>query len=72
MGKEAFSQCPSDSIDYAVMERIALAAGAAGSGTAASANLQAGGLPQGVVIPLSAGWSDVGAWEALWQVLPRR
>jgi mannose-1-phosphate guanylyltransferase/mannose-6-phosphate isomerase len=58
VGKEAFSQCPSDSIDYAVMERIA---GAHGN-TA---------LPAGVVIPLSAGWSDVGAWEALWQVLPK-
>ena len=71
MGKEAFSQCPSDSIDYAVMESIALAARVAGSGIAASANLQAGRLPQSVVIPLSAGWSDVGAWEALLQVLPK-
>jgi mannose-1-phosphate guanylyltransferase/mannose-6-phosphate isomerase len=60
VGKQAFAQCPSDSIDYAVMERIA-----AGSGAAASA------LPPGVVIPLSAGWSDVGAWDALWQVLPK-
>jgi mannose-1-phosphate guanylyltransferase/mannose-6-phosphate isomerase len=57
VGKEAFTQCPSDSIDYAVMERIA-----AGQGTQ---------LPSGVVLPLSAGWSDVGAWEALWQVLPK-
>jgi len=24
-----------------------------------------------VVIPLSAGWSDVGAWDALWKVLPK-
>ena len=55
----AFADCPSDSIDYAVMERIA-------SGSAA-----AGALPPGVVIPLSAGWSDVGAWDALWQVLPK-
>jgi mannose-1-phosphate guanylyltransferase/mannose-6-phosphate isomerase len=62
VGKEAFSQCPSDSIDYAVMER--LATGNSGpSGTT--------GLPPGVVIPLSAGWSDVGAWDALWQVLPK-
>ena len=60
VGKEAFSQCPSDSIDYAVMERIA-----AGPGASAQA------LPAGVVIPLSAGWSDVGAWDALWQVLPK-
>ena len=62
VGKEAFSQCPSDSIDYAVMERIA-----AGQGVVAGATP----LPVGVVIPLSAGWSDVGAWEALWQVLPK-
>ncbi|MFT3718017.1 mannose-1-phosphate guanylyltransferase/mannose-6-phosphate isomerase [Pseudorhodoferax sp.] len=54
--KVAFAACPSDSIDYAVMER--LTAGAEG-------------LPAGVVLPLSAGWSDVGAWDALWQVLPK-
>lgn len=59
VGKDAFSQCPSDSIDYAVMERIAADRGAAST------------LPVGVVIPLSAGWSDVGAWEALWNVLPK-
>ena len=55
--KAGFTACPSDSIDYAVMERLA-----------------AGGredLPAGVVLPLSAGWSDVGAWDALWQVLPK-
>ncbi len=56
VGKEAFAQCPSDSIDYAVMERIA-----AGNNA----------LPSGVVIPLAAGWSDVGAWDSLWQVLPK-
>jgi mannose-1-phosphate guanylyltransferase / mannose-6-phosphate isomerase len=59
VGKEAFSQCPSDSIDYAVMERLA----------GASANTAQ--LPPAVVIPLSAGWSDVGSWDALWQVLPK-
>ena len=55
---EAFAACPSDSIDYAVMERLAGAQAV-------------GGLPQGVVLPLSAGWSDVGAWDALWQILPK-
>ena len=59
VGKDAFSQCPSDSIDYAVMERITGA-------TKGHAE-----LPTGVVIPLSAGWSDVGAWDALWNVLPK-
>jgi mannose-1-phosphate guanylyltransferase/mannose-6-phosphate isomerase len=28
-------------------------------------------LPKCAVIPLSAGWSDVGAWDALWKVLPK-
>ena len=56
VAKEAFAACPSDSIDYAVMEKI----------TAGMA-----GLPKAAVIPLSAGWSDVGAWDSLWQVLPK-
>jgi mannose-1-phosphate guanylyltransferase/mannose-6-phosphate isomerase len=43
---EAFGACPSDSIDYAVMEKTEHA----------------------VVIPLDAGWSDVGSWTALWEV----
>jgi mannose-1-phosphate guanylyltransferase/mannose-6-phosphate isomerase len=51
-----FEQCPSDSIDYAVMERL--------SGGQEN-------LPKCAVIPLSAGWSDVGAWDALWKVLPK-
>ncbi len=62
VGQELFAACPSDSIDYAVMERIA-AQTAGGAHTAT--------LPSGVVIPLRAGWSDVGAWDALWQVLPK-
>lgn len=52
----AFGQCPSDSIDYAVMERL-------------TGGLL--GLPKSAVIPLAAGWSDVGAWDALWKVLPK-
>jgi mannose-1-phosphate guanylyltransferase / mannose-6-phosphate isomerase len=47
----ALAACPSDSIDYAVMESIGAEAGLAG-----------------VVVPLVAGWSDVGAWDAVWQV----
>ena len=46
LGKEAFSNSPEDSIDYAVMEKT----------------------QKGVVIPLDAGWNDVGSWEALWQM----
>ncbi|MDX5409931.1 MAG: mannose-1-phosphate guanylyltransferase/mannose-6-phosphate isomerase [Thauera sp.] len=48
----AFERSPSDSIDYAVMERLA----------------SAPELGAGVVVPLAAGWSDVGAWDALWAV----
>jgi mannose-1-phosphate guanylyltransferase/mannose-6-phosphate isomerase len=58
--KASFAQCPSDSIDYAVMERLATA----GQPNAAT-------LPPGVVLPMRAGWSDVGAWDALWQVLSK-
>jgi len=51
--KAAFEKCPSDSIDYAVMEKLADATGL--------------GI-DGRIIPLAAEWSDVGAWDALWQV----
>jgi mannose-1-phosphate guanylyltransferase/mannose-6-phosphate isomerase len=56
VGKDIFAACPADSIDYAVMERIT--AGVAG-------------LPAAAVIPLTAGWSDVGAWDSLWKVIPK-
>lgn len=56
VSKAEFEQCPSDSIDYAVMEKIA----------AGQKN-----LPAGIVIPLVAGWSDVGAWDSLWHALPK-
>jgi mannose-1-phosphate guanylyltransferase/mannose-6-phosphate isomerase len=46
--KAEFEACPSDSIDYAVMEKTAAA----------------------VVVPLDAGWSDVGSWSALQDALP--
>ncbi len=40
-----FQNIPSDSIDYAVMEKTS----------------------KGVVIPLDAGWNDMGSFDALWQ-----
>ena len=60
---QAFAQCPADSIDYAVMERIAA--------EAATQPPEARQLPPGVVLALDAGWSDVGAWDALWNLLPK-
>lgn len=52
---EAFAGCASDSIDYAVMEHLP--------------GNQVLGIPARMV-PLDAGWSDLGAWDALWDVLP--
>ena len=60
LGKAAFAACPSESIDYAVMERLGEQAGAAAQPAAPSL--------WGAVIPLAAGWSDLGAWDAVWQV----
>lgn len=42
----AFTACPDESVDYAVMEKTSTA----------------------VVVPLDAGWNDVGSWSALWEV----
>jgi mannose-1-phosphate guanylyltransferase/mannose-6-phosphate isomerase len=50
-----FTSCPSESIDFAVMEHLP--------------KDRALGI-QAKVIPLQAGWSDVGAWDALHAVLP--
>ena len=46
---QLFERCPSDSIDYAVMEKT----------------------DAGAVVSLNCGWSDVGAWSALWEVAER-
>ena len=57
----AFSQCPSESIDYAVMERVVESSGRNGL------NGQAVGF-SGVVVALDAGWSDIGSWDSLWEI----
>jgi mannose-1-phosphate guanylyltransferase/mannose-6-phosphate isomerase len=46
ISKAHFSPCPSDSIDYAVMERAERVR----------------------MVPLDAGWSDVGGWHSLWAI----
>ncbi len=46
LGVEAFTACPSISLDYAVAERTSRAA----------------------VVPADIGWSDVGSWNALWEL----
>jgi mannose-1-phosphate guanylyltransferase/mannose-6-phosphate isomerase len=47
-----FKACPADSIDYAVMERIT----------------EQGVGPEAAVVRMEASWSDVGAWDALWEI----
>lgn len=46
LDKKSFTACPSESIDYAVMERADSVA----------------------VVPLDAGWNDIGSWSALWEI----
>ncbi len=47
--QSAMERCPSDSIDYALMEKTARAA----------------------VVVADLGWSDIGSWKALWDVLEK-
>ncbi|WP_235538072.1 mannose-1-phosphate guanylyltransferase/mannose-6-phosphate isomerase [Pelomonas sp. Root1217] len=49
-GKAEFAAVPSESVDYAVMERC--------PGTEIPLRM----------VALDAGWNDLGAWEAVWQV----
>lgn len=46
INKEEFSECPSESVDYAVMENTTDA----------------------MVVPMDAGWSDIGSWSSLWNI----
>lgn len=47
--KSAMVKCPSDSLDYALMEKTAIAE----------------------VVAADLGWSDIGSWKALWDVLDK-
>jgi mannose-1-phosphate guanylyltransferase/mannose-6-phosphate isomerase len=49
-GKEIFKSIPSESIDYAVIEKCP------------------GSKFQVKMVELNAGWNDLGAWDAVWQV----
>lgn len=55
LDQEAFAASPSDSIDYAVMEKI----------TALNPRPSALVPQSSVLVPLDAGWNDIGAWDAL-------
>ena len=58
-GKIEFTAIPSESIDYAAMEPLT---------TQASAISPEHPLK---MVPLDAGWNDLGAWDAVWNVLPK-
>ena len=53
-----FAECPSESIDYAVMEHIA-------RDTLPRESAEC------VVVPMDVGWTDLGAWTSLWEENPR-
>jgi mannose-1-phosphate guanylyltransferase/mannose-6-phosphate isomerase len=55
-GKAEFGAIPSESIDYAVMEKC-------------PSHPEAGIKVS--MVPLDAGWSDLGAWDAVWQTSER-
>jgi mannose-1-phosphate guanylyltransferase len=46
VNEASFNACPSESIDYAVMEKTT----------------------DSVVVPMDAGWSDIGSWSSLWDI----
>jgi mannose-1-phosphate guanylyltransferase/mannose-6-phosphate isomerase len=50
-GRDEFGAIPSESVDYAVMEKCP---------GASEFDIR--------MVPLNAGWSDLGAWDAVWQV----
>ena len=52
---ELFAACPSDSIDYAVMEKMGV------NGTSHHG-------AESIVLPLDVGWSDLGEWSTLWEI----
>lgn len=56
---DSFRACPSDSIDYAVMENVGTSATASNGNDEFEARC--------VVVPLDAGWSDLGAWSSMWE-----
>ncbi len=55
-GKDEFAAVPSESVDYAVLEKCPV-------------EPKAGFTVK--MVPLNAGWSDLGAWDAVWQVSER-
>jgi len=50
--REAFISCPDEFVDYAVMEKLC------NQGESADV----------AVVPLDAGWNDIGPWSELWEV----
>ena len=52
--RAAFAAIPSESVDYAVMERCP---------ESPEFDIR--------MVPMDAGWSDLGAWDAVWEVSPK-
>ena len=63
-GRESFLAIPAESVDYAVMEPSTQPS-PAGRGAGGE------GISPVEMVPLDAGWNDLGAWDAVWNVLPK-
>jgi mannose-1-phosphate guanylyltransferase/mannose-6-phosphate isomerase len=57
--KTAFMKSPEDSIDYAIMEKAIMEKAVTGETACA------------VMVPLDAGWSDLGSWSSVWDVMKK-
>lgn len=60
-GQAEFAAIPAESIDYAVMEPA----------TGPVLSPDEGAAFRIGMVPLDAGWSDLGSWDAVWQALPK-
>ncbi|MQF69540.1 mannose-1-phosphate guanylyltransferase/mannose-6-phosphate isomerase [SAR202 cluster bacterium AD-804-J14_MRT_500m] len=58
----SFLSCPSESIDYSIIEPLVRDTGRNSSPNADFMD------PKCYVVPLDAGWSDIGSWQALWDI----
>jgi mannose-1-phosphate guanylyltransferase/mannose-6-phosphate isomerase len=59
--QETYKNIPSDSVDYAVLEKLALQ-------QHKNLGFSSHPIAKMKMVPLDAGWSDVGSWDAVWQM----
>jgi mannose-1-phosphate guanylyltransferase/mannose-6-phosphate isomerase len=63
--KISFASIPSESIDYAVIEKCAVGADVSNVRGTVADDVEGAFIVK--MVELDAGWSDLGAWDAVWQ-----